>query len=285
MNKLLSAGFSRLWKNKFFRLGMLLVPGFIAFILCEYHWEMTILRKTFPDYVYMMDFFLYNACMYSGLFASVFGALFLGAEYSDGTVRNKLAVGHSRTAVYLSSLTVCLAASLLVYAAAVLITLALGIPLFGLPETPPLVILQRYCLALFPIVALCALFTLPAMLIANRPVSVVICTAGVIALLFISMSVEDRLKAPETISIKHHLTTADGETVVTEELQPNPLYLTGTGRKALELFRDLLPTGMGLRLIKRLPPENPLQSCLGAVFVTAASTGGGILAFRKRNLK
>ena len=50
----------------------------------------------------------------SGVVLSAFCSLFVGAEYSDGTIRNKIAVGHSRAAVYLANLVTCSAAGVLI---------------------------------------------------------------------------------------------------------------------------------------------------------------------------
>ncbi|MGY3662454.1 MAG: hypothetical protein ACXAHE_00930 [Roseburia sp. 1XD42-69] len=40
--------------------------------------------------------------------------MFLGTDYSDGTIRNKLTVGHTRTNIYLANLIVTFAAGLLI---------------------------------------------------------------------------------------------------------------------------------------------------------------------------
>ena len=49
-----------------------------------------------------------------GLVAAVFISLFVGSEYSDGTIRNKLVVGHSRMRIYLANLIVCSIACVLI---------------------------------------------------------------------------------------------------------------------------------------------------------------------------
>lgn len=276
MNKLLSAGFSRLWKNKFFWLGMILLPGFLAFALYSNYCDMKQYNLS-----YAIDGFLYGCFLLIGMYTSIFAALFLGTEYSDGTIRNKLVIGHSRTAVYLSSLTVCFVSSLLVCLTTIIVTYALGIPLFGTPETPVLTTLQEYAYGVLMIAALSGIFTLLAMMITSKSVSAIVCTVGIFALLFVSMYILQRLLAPEIIQYGYDV-TADG--VIPLE-RPNPQYLTGTARKVYEFLQDFLPTGQGLQLAEFGYLQHPLQACLCSLFVTAATTVGGILAFQKRNLK
>ena len=277
MNKLLSAGFSRLWKNKFFWLGMILLPGFLAFALFSNYYDM----KQY-NFSFTLDGFLYGCFLLIGMFTSIFAALFLGTEYSDGTIRNKLVIGHSRTAVYLSSLAVCFVSSLLVCLATSFVTYALGIPLFGTPETPVLTTVQEYAYGVLMIAALSGIFTLLAMMITSKSVSAIVCTVGIFALLFVSMYILKRLLTPEMIEYGYDM-AVDGSVIPLEH--PNPRYLTGTARKVYEFFQDFLPTGQGMQLAQFGYLQHPLQACLCSLFVTAATTAGGILAFKKRNLK
>lgn len=45
-------------------------------------------------------FFAYS--FFIGILSAIFCSLFTGTEYSDGTIRNKIVVGHSRISIYLS---------------------------------------------------------------------------------------------------------------------------------------------------------------------------------------
>ena len=131
MNKLLSAGFSRLWKNKVFWGGVLLMPCLLVFVLVSNYRDMMHFSVE-ARAAYILDTFLPGCFMFIGCFTAIFAALFLGTEYSDGTIRNKLVVGHSRVVVYLSSLILCIVSSLLVCVATALVTLIAGIRLFGI---------------------------------------------------------------------------------------------------------------------------------------------------------
>ena len=44
---------------------------------------------------------------FMGLVAAILTSMFIGSEYSDGTIRNKLVVGHSRMRIYLANFIVC----------------------------------------------------------------------------------------------------------------------------------------------------------------------------------
>lgn len=281
MNNLLSAGFARLCKNRLFWTGLLVLPGFTAFNLFMFYREMKLFQGMLGEFQYSLDDYLYAPSLLIGIFTAVFAALFLGTEYRDGILRNKLTAGHSRAAVYLSSLAICFAASLLVYLACIIVTFALGIPMFGMPETPPLTILQKHACSVLMIAALSGLFTLLVMTIASKSASAAVCTLCIFALLFLTFYILQRLMAPELLS-GYELGAGEELVYMTT---PNPSYLDGGKRKLFEFLRDLLPTGIGIELWHFGLLENPPQACLCSLFVTAATTAGGILAFRKKDLK
>ncbi len=47
---------------------------------------------------------LLNYSTMIGVVIAIFTSLFLGVEYSEGAIRNKISMGHKRTAIYLSNL-------------------------------------------------------------------------------------------------------------------------------------------------------------------------------------
>ena len=82
------------------------------------------------------QFFEYAA--FIGILAAAFISLFLGTEYSNGAIRNKVAVGHSRLSIYFAGLITGFAASLLCMAGYMLSCLAVGAPCWaGSPSPPP----------------------------------------------------------------------------------------------------------------------------------------------------
>ena len=109
MSRLLSAGYSRLWKNKVFwlEMGAVLVYA-VVFMLngCRQ-------AAANGGIGYSLDQFYFHFAVSVGLFGAIFTSLFIGTEYSDGTIRNKFVIGHSRAAVYLSNLLVSGSAMLL----------------------------------------------------------------------------------------------------------------------------------------------------------------------------
>lgn len=94
MYNLIVANMKRVWKTRAFRISAAIVAGLALFqVLMNYR-----------------DYAVYGGTPYfdNALFAiaavaifplSVFTSLYIGTEYSDGTLRNKIVVGQGRTAI------------------------------------------------------------------------------------------------------------------------------------------------------------------------------------------
>lgn len=277
MRKLLNAGFARLWKSKVFWGGALLVSGIVVTaILANYR------QQAQYNHVYNSDPFIPGCFVFIGCFMAVFTSLFLGTEYSDGAIRNKLIAGHGRTSLYLSSLLLTVSASLLVCAASILVALAVGISFLGMPVNP-LLILQKTGLGCLLLLPFASLFTLFSMLIHNKSLLSITAVLSYFLLLFWAAYINIRLEAPEYIENSYSM-TVDGE-IVPEEPYPNPSYLRGAKREVYVFLRDFLPTSQSLLMGSEGDLPHPLQMGLYSLLLTPAITLPGILAFRKKDLK
>lgn len=98
MTRLLHAGFYRLKRNKVFGGCLLVITLYNLFILLsQYH------SMVEDGYEYTLDPLYFNFLALIGILISLLVSLFIGTDYHDGTIRNKLICGLSRTSVYLSN--------------------------------------------------------------------------------------------------------------------------------------------------------------------------------------
>lgn len=276
MRNLLSAGFSRLWRNKIFLCSLVLMPAsLIALMLHQYR------NGQVYDVSVVLDSFPTGCFLFIGCFAAVFSALFLGTEYSDGVIRNKLIAGHSRDAIYLASLCCCIVFSLLVCAASVVGVFVAGFPLFGLPADWPL-LFKRFGCGILLIASFCALFTLPAMLIRSKAVLSVFNTICFFGLLFLAIYIMVRLETKEFMEPSYAM-MLDGKYIPGENI-PNPDYLRGTMRAVFEFFGEFLPTGQSFHISQLPQLSHPLRLCLYSLVVTVLTTSAGLFAFRRKDI-
>lgn len=279
MSQLLSAGFTRLIKSRLFWAGNILMVGFFTFLLFSNFRSM----NAHPDfYQYTGDSLLFAPFQIIGIFASCFTGLFLGTEYSDGTLRNKLIVGKSRSQVYLTNLILSFTATLIVCGIAILTCGALGTFLFGSFELTPVQVLSALELGVLTLTAFAGIFTLMSMLIPYKSASSVVCLLGFFLLLLAAVYIASRLGASEFITDGYSI-TIDGVQQIGEP-HPNPYYLRGTARNVFEFFQILLPTGQG-NLLMAQETNHSLRMALCSLGITACTTMSGIFGFNKKDLK
>ncbi len=276
MSKLLSANFLRLRKSKVFWLGMVIMWMFgVIVMLSEYR----LCAPYMSEAEYMLEFYYYAPAFMIGIFVSVFVSLFTGAEYSDGGLRNKLIVGHTRRSVYFANLiTNCIAGVLILVVG--FVGGFTGIPLFGAWKTGLASVLSYHAIAILMTVALCAIFTMVSMLCPNRAVSVVICILLAFGIIFLGDMLYLALSEPEVYN--GMVITAEGGPEIRE--LPNPAYVSGTKRLIYEVLVDLVPAGQGF-VLNDLGVSRPVRMMLSSVLITIVTTLCGVLCFKKKNIK
>lgn len=210
---------------------------------------------------------------------AAFVSLFLGLEYQDGTLRNKLIVGHSRGCVYLSRLLVSITGCFGI-ALAWALSIFTGITKLGWFSAPAGTLLFSAVVILLLTAALAAILTMLCMLLTNRAVSAVASILLVFGLLAVASVFYNALCEPETISAA--IMTGNGFEV--GEPMPNPNYISGTLRAVYQFAVDALPTGQAILLANQelARPGLSLSASAGLVLLSSAA---GMLAFRRKDLK
>ena len=94
MRKLFSANLSLVWISKPFWLGV------VAMLCAEGLFGLLMLRYGSAP----MDIIVFISLQCIGILAAVFTSLFLGTDYGDGTIRNKIIAGHKSSSIYIASL-------------------------------------------------------------------------------------------------------------------------------------------------------------------------------------
>ncbi|MDO5322530.1 MAG: ABC transporter permease subunit [Clostridia bacterium] len=275
MAKLLRANFSRLWKSRIFYVSLIFMVVLNLFLVID-GWHSG--RQGYPQ---PLEDMLFQNCIIIGFVCAVVVGMFLGTEYSDGTIRNKIAVGHTRVSIYLANLIICAAASALL----LLISLAIGFGLGSFLLAPlglPLKALLLYTLiGLLTTVSFASIYTLVAMLSPSKASGAVLCLVLSLVLLFATSAVEGTLTEPEMV--QDYVMTENGMPIPGDP-HPNPRYVTGTKRAVLEVIYDVLPTGQAFQ-ISNNECAHPARLPAFSLLLTLVTSAAGAILFRRRDLK
>lgn len=276
MRKLLRANFSRLMKDKLFRI-MMAAEVLLGCLFPILHYKDNVNEKA----GWIQDYSFFVFAVYVPMMLSVLTSLFIGTEYSDGTMRNKLIAGHGRGKIYGANLITNIEAAILLCFAFMISHICIGTPLLGWFKED-MKTNAAYALVILTMTTACvSVFTLITMLCSNKAYSVAGCILLIFILLFLGIGITSALGEPEYYSAYSY--TENGVTVEEDE-ERNPNYISGTKRQIFEFLNEFLPGGQMLKLSnKNAEHLGRIVVYDGIIFVVM--TGCGLSVFRRKALK
>lgn len=239
-----------------------------------------------------LDGCLFEYLPLMGLISAIFTSLFIGSEYSDGTIRNKLVVGHSRMWIYLANLTVCSIANVLISLAYTAGVFVISYIKGGELITETGVIFLCMLGSLGVSVTYTSIMTLLAILDSNKTSNVVVSMILALVLLISGTFIYERLGEPKVCD--NYVSVNEMGIPTQIEQLPNPQYIDGTPRIFLEILNDLLPSGQAIQLADAFDTEgmtdksiaNAPYKWLGySSLITFLFSGLGIVLFRQKEIK
>lgn len=272
--KLLNAGFTRLRKNKLFWILTIFSICLALFMIYTQYSDMNKYGRTIEVEQCMLN---YSTMV--GVVIAIFASLFLGVEYSDGAMRNKISIGHKRSNIYLSNLIIVIVTSLFSYILFLGIISIIGIPLFGNITIGFSTIIKLLECVFFAIIAYASIFTFISMLISNKTISSIVNIMLAFGMIIYSLTFLNFLSMPEYVP---EYVMENGQ-MITKEVK-NPYYLTGLKRDIIQLSVDINPAGQMGQVVGGMASNLkvlPLYS-LGIIVVF---TGAGLVLFNKKELK
>ena len=298
MRNLMLANFARLRRSRLFWVMEACV--FAWGVLAYFMWKVNIRN----GYLFENgNAYFFNEMTFIGITTACFSGFFIGTEYSDGTIRNKLMAGHSRVVVYLANLVVVFFAGIAQFAAYTLAALTAG-PLFvgDLVWSSLYRLVETLALSFLSICMSAAIAVLISMVIIDKSKAILVNTLFSVLLLAAGASALKGLMQPEMTKRAYIADTGeykyafednfpDNEDLVIEEV-PNPKYLTGMERRVYVCISAVLPTAQALSCAigESDVDENAYERFSGLhIFGTFLAvmflSGSGIKIFMKRDIK
>lgn len=279
MCNLISANMKRIWKTRAFQIGAIIVAGLALFQILMNYRDYAVYGGT-PYY----DNALFSIAAVAVFPLAAFVSLYIGTEYSDGTLRNKIVIGHGRVEIYISNLCTMLIVGwlfLLIWSVAYLVP---GIVLME-SGNPPVVFIFIYAGIICELAVFSAIFTWISMVLGKKAASSIACMLLTLLFLLSGTVIQSTLDQEEYYAPAYRVTES-GEIEYDGELEPNPNYLPeGSSERTLyEFLMDFTPGGQIMQLCA-IRLERIGYMIIYDLGWFAAMTGAGVLMFRRKSLK
>ena len=275
MRKLITASFSRLWKEKLFWLVFAFMS--IGSVCCNW----LNYNEVINPQIYLEDV-LFSMLPMSCFVFALFISMRLGTEFEEHTIRNKLVVGYHRTQVYFAEYITCMVASIILLGIMLLFSMSFGL-LLSLEfqsDWYELVFLLFCCAMIVSVFS--AIYVGISMNVGSKAISLVVSIVFVFAILLLASFCINALEEEPTAYSNITITVEDG--VQFGDLIENPAYVDGTQRTVYELIADILPTGQTIQL-HNLDFERAARWPVFSLMMLVIATVTGYIPFRKRDIR
>ena len=227
-----------------------------------------------------------------GIFIAMFTSLFVGTEYSDGAIRNKIVIGHSRKNIYFANLITSIAVGICIEFIYMLVIMIVGIPTLGTLQMTTEKFLFIVLDIIFIIMAYASIFTCITLLCSDITVSTVTCIILVLVMLVVSMALSSTANA--TKYYENYSQNENGEIEVYQE--PNPGYPGDFKKNVAKTILYCISTGQASQIASQVNKhpfqmvdymsDNELKTAfLYSLGMTVCITGLGIYCFKRKDLK
>lgn len=271
MIRLLKAGLFRLKKDILFWLFIFLTIGLAVFTLVSY----------IPMEGVTLDNALNNFIAYIGLFIAIFVSIFVGKEYSQGIIRNKIIVGHSRASIFLTNLIISIIVSLLCEIIYLTIIFLFGRHLLGQLQMALSNFIGTLANTVLIIVSFCSIYNFITMLCSEITISTTICIV-----LFIAMFVAQgtfSLIAHSNKYIENVSYDKEGNKhIISQEIDPK--YPGEQKIKIAKIIYLAIPQGQAME-IKNNNLDSLQQMNIYSIILIGVINILGIYIFSKKDLK
>lgn len=281
MLKLLHANFYRLRKNKVF-IGIIIITIIASFVILfntyqgnitneKYNMQKMQIDRTYTIYINVISFLI-----------AVFVSIFVGSDYDNGTIRNKIIVGHSRKNIYLSNLIVSIIVGLVLEIIYLTIISIIGIPLIGKIQMNIFDFLYIILDMILLIMVFSSIFNFISMICSNVTLSTVGSLLLILIMYVFCMSISGIAYSTKELKIQDF---DENGNLVTKYLEDEN-YPGDFKKNLCKTIINILPTGQAMELSEVNIDINeikiyPLYS-LGVILIINIL---GIYMFNKKELK
>jgi len=256
LSRLLTADIFRAYRSKWFWLCL-------AAMLCMSA-SFVIMQYTAMDYTVALSRVIFLPMSFFGMIIAALVSLFVGEDFSDGFIRNKIIAGHSRRSIFASNLIASTAACVIIYLVSTLFTLAFGYLLFERDIT-----FSNFILCLEIGIGMCfaysSIYCTITMLSGNKTTAAVICMALAFSLFCLCLHTNQVMVQPQ---YKNGVL--------------NPAYVDGILKRVYAFFHDFNPTGQAAQL-STMNIFNAAR-CVLCDLLWIMTAGVGCLVFRRKNI-